>query len=228
MQMIWDIKKKQRKNEPENKPENKQEETKEERKNQEYENTIAKDIEAFKTSANANGGYYIARYEAGKESSNGKAISKQGTIWNSITQPEAATAAQSMYEDGDNFISDLVNSYAWDTAIMFIEKYSPKNSNYANQTSRNASSENTGERTNDNGESTTDKVCNIYDMASNRMEWETETYIQSGGPFVNRGGLCGRNDIKAKDRQGYNAEASKNFGTALTFRVILYINNTKE
>ena len=88
------------------------EETKEERKNQEYENTIAKDIEAFKTSANANGGYYIARYEAGKESSNGKAISKQGTIWNSITQPEAATAAQSMYEDGDNFISDLVNSYA--------------------------------------------------------------------------------------------------------------------
>ena len=52
----------------------------------------------------------------------------------------------------------LINSYSWDTAIVFIQNYSD-NSNYANKTSVNSSKLNTGKAG--------DKVCNIYDMASN-------------------------------------------------------------
>ena len=60
--------------------------------------------------------------------------------------------------------SDLTNSYAWDTAIVFIQEM--KNSNYANKTGGNGTLKNTGE--------TGDKICNIFDMAANLLEWTTE------------------------------------------------------
>jgi hypothetical protein len=79
--------------------------------------------------------------------------------------------------------SDLINSYSWDTAIVFIQKYSGS-TNYANKGSVNTSLLNTGK--------SGDKVCNIYDMASNCHEWSTEhstcTYSGSRYPYVHRGG----------------------------------------
>ena len=161
------------------------EETIEEHKKSGKGNTIAKDIEAFKKSVNKNGGYYIARYEA-SYNSNGKPLSQpsksyttssnpttKGQLWNWITQINAATAAQAMYEENNNFTSDLVNSYAWDTAIVFIQNCSNGNETYSKQTSKNTSIGNTGERK--GSTDTTDKVCNIYDMASNYYEITTET-----------------------------------------------------
>ena len=116
-------------------------------------NIHAKDITTFVSKANSNGGYYIARYEAGINadkdqyayancSSGGasltygdssKMFAKDGTvkplsikgkgIWNAVTQLEAATISRSMYNTtNDKVTSDLVNSYAWDTAIVFIQK----------------------------------------------------------------------------------------------------------
>ena len=41
-----------------------------------------------------------------------------------------------------------------------------KNSNYANKTGGNGTLKNTGE--------TGDKICNIFDMAANLLEWTTE------------------------------------------------------
>ena len=76
------------------------------------------------------------------------------------------------------FTSDLMNSYAWDTAITFIQKCTDK-TNYANQNSLNDSLSQTG--------TTNDKQCNVYDMASNIVEWTTETSNISGRPCVNRG-----------------------------------------
>ena len=43
----------------------------------------------------------------------------------------------------NNFTSDLMNSYAWDTAITFIQKCTDK-TNYANQSSLNTSFLSTG------------------------------------------------------------------------------------
>lgn len=55
-----------------------------------------------------------------------------------IFQPKAASLAREMYgEVKENneliYASDLVNSYAWDTAIIFIQTYSTETdaSNYA-------------------------------------------------------------------------------------------------
>ena len=88
----------------------------------------------------------------------------------------------------NNFTSDLMNSYAWDTAITFIQKCTDK-TNYANQTSLNKSLSQTG--------TTNDNPCNIFDMASNVWEWTTETSSRissatlSKAPCAYRGGLYG-------------------------------------
>ena len=147
-------------------------------------NTIAKDINAFKTSVEKNGGYYIGRYEARTtiERTSGEnvltQITEKGTdqVYNYITQPQAAELAQNMYNN-PKFTSDLMNSYAWDTAIIFIQRCTNQ-TNYANQSSKYSLSQ-IG--------TTTDKQCNIFDMAKNLWEHTTETCISSN-PCVNRGG----------------------------------------
>ena len=136
-------------------------------------NTVAKNITNFKNSVKANGGYYIGRYEARTttaRTASGNAltqITEKGTdqVYNYVTQKQAAEQAQGMYTN-NNFTSDLMNSYAWDTAITFIQKCTDK-TNYANQTSLNKSLSQTG--------TTNDNPCNIFDMASNVWEWTTET-----------------------------------------------------
>ena len=149
-------------------------------------NTVAKDITNFKNSVKANGGYYIGRYEARTTTARndkGNAltqITEKGTdqVYNYVTQQQAAEQAQGMYTS-NNFTSDLMNSYAWDTAITFIQKCTDK-TNYANQTSLNESFSSTG--------TTNDNPCNIFDMSSNVGEWTTETSSSSDFPCVIRGG----------------------------------------
>ena len=143
-------------------------------------NTVAKNITNFKNSVTANGGYYIGRYEARKNTTSGKLTEvNSDSVWNNITQPDAATQARNMYDEQQPFTSDLMNSYAWDTAITFIKKCTDK-TNYENQTSLNTSFLSTG--------TTNDNPCNIFDMASNVREWTTETSSNSDYPCVLRGG----------------------------------------
>ena len=144
-----------------------------------YGNSKAKNIEEFKTKVKSNGGYYLARYEASKGEGD-KVKSKSAAVWNNITQPEAATKAREMYTNA-NFESDLVNSYAWDTAIVFIQVYSG-DSDYSKEVGPTFGSILVNSGTNG------DKRCNIYDMASNAAEWTTETYSKSDNPCAFRGG----------------------------------------
>lgn len=140
-------------------------------------NKKAKDLEGFIRNTLVNGGYYIARYEASyRDGVKPYSIPSEGinyktpkNIWTSLSQIAASAASQAMYDENSNFVSDLVNSYSWDTAIIFIQTYSDK-SNYASQFSKNTTKANTGVRT----DGTTDKVCNIYDMSSNLGELNTE------------------------------------------------------
>ena len=198
--------------------------TEETEENHTYKNTIAKSIEDFKKSANEKGGYYLARHEASynattqkpysrpsvgtPQSASGVAPTLDRQLWNNIKQPEAAEKARDMYT-AKTFESDLVNSYAWDTAIVFIQKYGgEENKNYSVQIAKNhieeeynnQPTENTGERTNSGGKDTTDKVCNIYDMASNCWEFSTETLCQEKNPCVYRGGAFYDKNRKTGDR----------------------------
>ena len=153
-------------------------------------------IKSFIDSVSVNGGYYIARYEA-SYGTDGKINSKvsnsytdsntapttEGQLWNNITQINAAVACEDLYTTVN---SDLINSYAWDTAIVYIQKFS-NDSDYSRQDgdSINSSLTNTGV----NG----DEVCKINDMASNSLEWTTEyssnPYSKYGYTSTARGGF---------------------------------------
>ena len=157
------------------------------------ENATARDLKTFIETSLANGGYYIARFEASKNTTTNKIESKYDkTVLTSITQSNAAKLAREMYgEVKENnelvYASDLVNSYAWDTAIIFIQTYSTKTdaSSYA---SKNKSPTNGQENTG----LSTDKYCDIWDMSGNVSEWTTENANTSGTSYfhdvVSRGG----------------------------------------
>ena len=177
-------------------------------------NTAAKSLSTFVSKTNSNGGYYLGRYEA-SQGSDGKVDSQVNkTPWASITQPDAATKARGMYSS--SYVdSDLINSYSWDTAIIFIQKYSG-NSNYANKKPVNTSLKNTGV--------VGDKVCNIHDMASNCNEWSTEhstrTISSSGNPCVPRGGHCRISNDTTANRGNYTVALGS---THPSFRPLLYL-----
>ena len=217
--------------------------------------------ERFKTLGNwikntlDNRGYYIARYEA-SYGTNGEADSKPSTgtplnskatspytksvgqLYNWVTQVEASTASKAMYpyeegkEDEVEYYSELVNSYAWDTAIIFIQTYS-ENTTYGSKVSEYSDDDtdgiwqpaNTGERGADVeiGKNTTDKVCNIYDMASNLFSLSTEssTYMNAQKPCVIRGGRFGSSSHWARDRiTSYSTDTSYLY----SFRTVLDCN----
>ena len=188
-------------------------------------NTTALNLKGFVDSVKANGGYYIARYEA-SYGTDGKANSKvsnsfidtytapttEGTLWNYITQIDAATASRNLYEA---VTSDLINSYAWDTAIVYIQNFSG-DTDYSYQNSKNTSLSNTGA----NG----DEVCKVNDMASNTSEWTTEYSTYDNGslayPCGGRGGRCNNSGVYTRHRDASSATVSPKFET---FRSTLYM-----
>ena len=175
--------------------------------NSDYKNAIAKDIEAFKTSANSNHGYYIGRYEAGITGYDGfdednrnwtgtniQVVCKAGQeVWNYITQPKASEVSRNMYGSEAKVTSDLINSYAWDIAIVFIQKCGTESNSLTYSQTAGLSSTSTSEPQTTgtnilNATKKVDKQCNIFDMAGNCWEWTTETYSDSYNPCVSRGG----------------------------------------
>lgn len=182
--------------------------------NSNYGNAIAKDIDAFKTSANSNHGYYIGRYEAGKKDE--KVVHKQGeSVYIDVTQIEASELSQNMYHSA-KFDSDLMNSYAWDTAILYIQIFSG-DIDYSNQIAIQGTPALTGYASDENGN---DMRCNIFDMASNNWEWTTETYKNVTTPCVIRGGLYGYTQFYTSNRSNFSNNVGGYFPT---FRTILYI-----
>ena len=186
-------------------------------------------IKSFIDSVKANGGYYIARYEA-SYGTDGKANSKvsntytdtstapttrtEGMLWNHITQIDAAKACYDIYTTAT---TDLVNSYAWDTAIVYIQEFSD-DTDYSRQTGQsiNSSLTNTG--------ANKDEKCKINDMASNEHEWTTEysnvTTSYYSSSCTNRGGVFDFN----YEHTSYRIHRPATYeGSKISFRSTLYM-----
>ena len=187
-------------------------------------NTIAKNITNFKNSVTTNGGYYIGRYEArttterSSEDDTLTQITEKGTnpVYNYVTQIQAAEQAQNMY-NSSKFTSDLMNSYAWDTATLFLQTCGEEK--YSRKTTVNDSLESKGTNSSDYT-GTRDTVCNVYDMASNLYEWTTETSSYSGYPCVLRGGSYDNSYNYTSSRDYYGTSASDVYNG---FRPLLFV-----
>jgi len=187
-------------------------------------NTHAKDIEDFKNKVtNTTHGYYIGRYESRKNGTQ-VTVKASDTVYNNITQPDAATVSRGMYSSDSNFESDLMNSYAWDTAIVFLQKFDNRENKdnlkpYSRQYSLNKSLASQGTNNLSEG-SKQDVICNVYDMASNCWEWTTETTSSSNAPCTYRGGSHYHSYYYTSLRGGDVTSAS--YGS-MSFRSLLYM-----
>ena len=128
-----------------------------------------------------------------------------------------------MYSSNENFESDLINSEAWDTAIVFLQNFdnrSDKSRKYAQQISANTG---TLAETGTNNLSKQDTICNVFDMASNCTEWTTETYAHPSTSGVRRGGFYKEgSSYYTAYRNAYDVNSSdKDY----SFRPILYLNS---
>ena len=88
-----------------------------------------------------------------------------------------------------NAFTKLVSSYAWDTALDFIQKVNSDNeySDYATSSPEgNYSNTNYGDGLIRTGQTTS--VSNIYDMGGNLREYTTESSSYEVAPYVDRGG----------------------------------------
>ena len=192
--------------------------------NSSYKNAIAKDIEQFKTSANSNHGYYIGRYEAGKTDNDGFMVCKsEQKVWNNITQPKASEVSRNMYGSEAKVTSDLINSYAWDTAIVFIQKCGTESNSSTYSYTVGQSSTSTLQTTGTNilkATSKVDKQCNIFDMAGNCSEWTTETSSDSTSPCVLRGGYYDYSNYYTSSRDNYSTSYADSY---FSFRPLLYL-----
>ncbi len=148
---------------------------------------------------------------------------KAGDLWRYITQEDSSIVCRNMYSNGNesSYVeSDLVNSYAWDTAIVYIQKMG--HSNYANETCETNGNKDTFKNTGDTG----DEVCHIFDMAGNVKEWTTEystytiNYLSYECPCVFRGGFYYSSDYCTASRSsGFTAGSNYIIG----FRPLLYL-----
>ena len=212
-----------------------------------YGNATAKDIEKFKTSANSNHGYYIGRYEAGVVDYNSSVSTsnsnnetnwtgytgdniklvckKEQQVWNYVTQNKASELSRDMYGSEAKVTSDLINSYAWDTAIVFIQKCGTESnsSTYSYTAGLSLTSKSEPQTTGTNILNATkkvDKQCNIFDMAGNCFEWTTETYSISYNPCVGRGDFFSYGDGCTSYRFDYSTSGA---GSIFSFRPLLYL-----
>lgn len=147
--------------------------------------TSAKNIEGFKSSVTQNGGYYVGRYEArttvlrtSKEEEL-TVITEKATdcLYNWLTQFQAAQLSQNMYIN-NKFTSDLMNSYAFDTAICFLQECGTIR-DYSVQLSVTGGSI---YRYGTKGLETEDIQCNVYDMSANISEFTTECSLNDSNP----------------------------------------------
>ena len=161
-------------------------------------NEIVAQVKAEKDSVRRNGGYYIGRYEVGDE--NGTAVIKADKTPKANIIWSTAYSKAKWIGGGSGATTYLCSSYAWDTAINFIQNNGFPNYAKAREDSYNENwvdknvkdskgniikAANKAERLSTG--KTTPK-CNIYDMGGNVSEFTTEVMPSTSEPLVLRGG----------------------------------------
>ena len=160
---------------------------------------IVAQIKAEKTSVAKYGGYYIGRYEVGKNGDTA-VVKYNQTPYASITWSTAYGLAKQIITNSEA-TSYLCSSYAWDTAVNFIQNNSTAK-NYATSIEGFNGNWNPQEVKDPSGNvikpagtsqqlntGLTTQFCNIFDMGGNEAEFTTELNPGTSDTVVLRGGV---------------------------------------
>ena len=170
--------------------------------NEEISKEIVAQINAEKESIKKYGGYYIGRYEVGKDNKTAVIKAEQEPYVN-IKWSKAYELTKGI-GGGEGATTYLCSSYSWDTAINFIQNTTGKNyatsiigfnGNWKSQEVKDSSGKvikpvNTAQRLNTG---LTTALCNIYDMGGNVGEFTTELNPGTSETVVVRGGAYNLN-----------------------------------
>ena len=195
--------------------------------NEEISKEIVAQINAEKESIKKYGGYYIGRYEVGKDNKTAVIKAEQEPYVN-IKWSKAYELAKGI-GGGEGATTYLCSSYSWDTAINFIQNTTGKNyatsiigfnGNWKSQEVKDSSGKvikpvNTAQRLNTG---LTTALCNIYDMGGNVGEFTTELNPGTSETVVLRGGTYYSNPAGYR-WDGSSGIASSGFG----FRATLFL-----
>ena len=169
---------------------------------------IVAQIKAEKASVAQYGGYYIGRYEVGKNSDTA-VVKYNQTPYASITWSTAYGLAKKIITNSE-VNSYLCSSYAWDTAVNFIQNNSTAknyatsiegfNGNWNSQAVKDPSGNvikpaGTSQQLNTG---LTTQFCNIFDMGGNEAEFTTELNPGTSETVVLRGSYY--NNLPAGNR----------------------------
>lgn len=182
---------------------------------------IVAQIKAEKASVAQYGGYYIGRYEVGRNSDTA-VVKYNQTPYASITWSTAYGLAKKIITNSE-VNSYLCSSYAWDTAVNFIQNNSTAknyatsiegfNGNWNPQAVKDPSGNvikpaGTSQQLNTG---LTTQFCNIFDMGGNEAEFTTElnpgtseTVVLRGGGYYNGTPAGYRWDNGSGDADMYN------------------------
>lgn len=203
--------------------------------------TTQEEAKAMYQSVYDNGGFYIGRYEAGKDSNGNVVIQKGVTPYTNVPwsknktmneETETTNTQEGAIELARNF--DTANGYTgvtstlcygvqWDATLTWID---PDYIGFA-QNSTGKGNYNEDANTNSwkgsvvsTGASEDYKVNNIYDLAGNVCEWTMESYVTYGRVY--RGGyyLSSGSDSPASIRSNFPPSFSN---SSIGFRVTLYL-----
>ena len=170
-------------------------------------------------SEGGHGGFYIGRYEQGTGN-----VCKAGVDgYVSVTRDQAKAQAERMYSGKEEIkaTSQLISSYAWDTALNFMCQNSEYGYELATTTSSDRGNIGTGEgEKTQTGGYVKDCYSNIYDFLGNCYEWTTEYSSNSLLPCVYRSGHYNRSGSYVAGR-GCNGTSSSD--TDVSFRSQLYM-----
>ncbi len=199
--------------------------------NEEISKEIVAQINAEKESIKKYGGYYIGRYEVGKDNKTAVIKAEQEPYVN-IKWSKAYELAKGI-GGGEGATTYLCSSYSWDTAINFIQNTTGKNyatsiigfnGNWKSQEVKDSSGKvikpvNTAQRLNTG---LTTALCNIYDMGGNVGEFTTELNPGTSETVVLRGGNNNLSIVPAGYRWDDGSGVAGS-GSGFGFRATLFL-----